>query len=85
MSYFMQPGSKTYRKDENYFEVDGSRPFSYIDKFEMRDPLKLSDIDGSSPAQIPGYTGTKVASIIAHTKTFTNYGPSLSDINQEWK
>ena len=51
----------------------------------MRDPMKLSDIEGSAPAQIPGYTGTKAANIIAHTKTFTNYGPTLSEVSQEWK
>lgn len=38
----------------------------------MKDPMKLSDIEGAAPAQIPGYTGAKAYQIIARTKGILN-------------
>lgn len=39
-----------------------------MNKFNIRDPMKLSDIDGAVPAQIPGYTGSKPSQILSRTR-----------------
>ena len=81
MSYFMQPKQSQYQHlDEigsNISPAMGSMSSNGHPKFTMKDPLKLSDIEGAAPAQIPGYTGAKVHKMLSRTQAVTNYGPSL--------
>jgi len=68
-------------KDPKYLTLDhdATHSFSYLNRMQQRDPMKLSDIDGAAPSRIPGYTGAKVHSLLHHNKydhAIQNYGPS---------
>jgi len=81
VSTYMQLGKNEYKQ----LDVGGSKPFSYYSRYTTKDPMKLSDIDGSGPAQIPGYTGVKTYKHLARNSSMPNFGPTKAEIDSQWK
>ena len=77
----MQPNQKQY----DSLDMEVMNPSLYSSRFQTRDPMKLSDIEGATPAQIPGYTGTKVHKMLARNGSMPNFGPTKAEINSQWK
>lgn len=81
MSYYMQPKTR----DFDSLDIETQRPFNHTGRFMTRDPMKLSDIDGAKPAQIPGYTGSKAYSHMSRHGSVPNFGPTKAEIDLQWK
>ena len=82
MSYFDRKSVNT-RNIMSNDDIEGSKPSSYINKFERRDPLKVNDIQGAVPSTIVGYTGADRYNVRRNPKDFI-YGPTKRQLKDQW-
>ncbi|CAI2378139.1 unnamed protein product [Moneuplotes crassus] len=82
MSYFDRRSFPT-RDNFSNADIEGSQPFSYISKFQRRDPLRVDDIQGAAPQGIVGYTGATKNKIRRNSPELV-YGPTKTQAKDQW-
>ena len=82
MTYFDRKTFST-RKIMSNDDIEGSKPFTYINKFQKRDPLRVDDIVGAAPPSYIGYTGADRFKMMRSSQDFT-YGPTKTQMKDQW-
>ena len=82
MSYFDR---KTFITRDNLSndDIEGSKPWSYLNKFQRRDPLKIDDIPGTKRPIYIGYTGADKFKVSKNPPEF-DYGPTKTQQKDQW-
>ena len=82
MSYFDRKTFSTRNILDNH-DIEGSKPWNYIQKFQRRDPLKTDDIPGAIIPSYIGYTGADRFKIARSPPEFV-YGPTKTQQKDQW-